>query len=148
MLSVLQIVTGLFYQQTCTIDNTTFQLHSKLTVAILLFSGFMQSLTQFFGKPIECYLNSKVDKSIFETYCWMKGTSTENERKETIQHTWYQWVIFALFFQGLVCYIPYLLWKHLEGEKMLRLIQDIPRLCTDVDTENIRYKRFEKQLYC
>ena len=33
------------------------------------------------------------------------------ENGDEIRHAWYQWVVFVLFFQAMLGYIPHFLWK-------------------------------------
>ena len=75
---------------------------------------------------------------IVSTYCWMQSTFTIVNRLQTevvgtdvaapgvvsmrkgdvVQHKYYQWVCFVLFFQGLLFYIPRYLWKMWEAGRM------------------------------
>ena len=177
MLSVFSNFKSLFHLKRCLIDNTTFRLHYQFTFAILCICSALQTLTQFFGKPIDCMVEG-VSKSVFDTYCWIHGTftlpsqltgrrgidfphpgvgpypglshqsSSEDDNLvevtaegDEIRHAWYQWVIFVLFFQALLCYLPHFLWKNLEGGRISMLLQDLPSRTLDTDGEAIQNKR-------
>lgn len=75
MLSVFASFKSLFQLKKCLIDNTTFRMHYQWTFAILCVCSLLQTLTQFFGKPIDCMVEG-VSKSVFDTYCWIHGTFT------------------------------------------------------------------------
>ena len=79
MLSIFDSVKSVLKPKRCLIDNLTFRLHYQLTFAILCFFSLMQTLTQFFGNPIECYTNDpalKDREKVLNTYCWANGTFT------------------------------------------------------------------------
>jgi len=57
------------------IDNGVFRLHYKATVIILVLSSIMLTAKQYFGDPIECFVQG-VPAGIVDTYCWVHGTYT------------------------------------------------------------------------
>ena len=59
-----------------------------------------------------------------------------------IKHAYYQWVIFALFFQALLSYFPHYLWKNLEGGKISLLLEDLPQFTLQPEGEKINRKRY------
>lgn len=44
-----------------------------------------------------------------------------------VYHSYYQWVCFVLFFQGLLSYLPKWLWNHLEGGLISSLMAGMTR---------------------
>ena len=46
----------------------------------------------------------------------------EEQHKEEVYHSFYQWVGIALFGQSFTFYIPHFLWKSCEGRKVERLV--------------------------
>lgn len=48
----------------------------------------------------------------------------QNYQEETVEHRYYQWVVFTLFLQGVMFLFPYQLWKYIEGGKVASLIPD------------------------
>lgn len=61
------------------IDNVVFKLHYKVTVTLLLTFSFFVTSKQYFGNPIECDADGKVDKEFMDTYCWIYSTFTVKE---------------------------------------------------------------------
>merc|ERR1712096_211933 len=49
------------------------------------------------------------------------------EEGDEIRHAWYQWVVFVLFFQALLCYLPHFLWKSWEGGKLSLLLRNLEK---------------------
>jgi len=47
---------------------------------------------------------------------------------DEIRHAWYQWVVFVLFFQAILFYLPHYLWKNWEGGKLSLLLQGLDQL--------------------
>ena len=76
MLSIFDSVKSVLKAKRCLIDNLTFRLHYQLTFGLLCFFSLMQTLTQFFGNPIECYTDLKDKEKVVNTYCWAQGTFT------------------------------------------------------------------------
>ena len=77
MLSIFDSVKSVLKAKRCLIDNLTFRLHYQLTFGLLCFFSLMQTLTQFFGNPIECYNKDLKDQEkVVNTYCWAHGTFT------------------------------------------------------------------------
>jgi len=65
-----------FKKKNSLIDNATFRLHYRVTFGLLVLGSLLVTLSQFFGKPIQCIASKGVSQSIFETYCWIHGTFT------------------------------------------------------------------------
>ena len=151
----------------CLIDNTTFRLHYQYTFTILCISSLLTTSKQYFGDPIDCIVNG-VPLSLFKTYCWIHGTFTLPSKLtgqefpypgvgpftssdpnlvevtkdgDEIRHAWYQWVVFVLFLQAILCYIPHFLWKHWEGGKLSLLLQNLSENTLDTDSEASKERR-------
>merc|ERR1719411_1488460 len=45
--------------------------------------------------------------------------------EEIVTHKYYQWVVFFLFLQACIFYIPRILWKHSEAGLMKTLVNDL-----------------------
>jgi len=60
---------------------------------------------------------------------------------DEIRHAWYQWVVFVLALQAIMCYIPHFLWKSWEGGQIAMLIGGLDEKLMEVDTEKTREKR-------
>jgi len=60
---------------------------------------------------------------------------------DEIRHAWYQWVVFVLFFQALLCYLPHFLWKSWEGGKLSLLLQNLNEPSIEYDPEITKDRR-------
>ena len=63
------------------------------------------------------------------------------EEGDEIRHAWYQWVVFVLFFQALLCYFPHFLWKSWEGGKLSLLLQDLDVNTLHTEPETTKARR-------
>lgn len=94
----------------------------------------------FTGDPINCISDGAVPPHVINTYCWithtfsMPGTYNKpidevghpglgNENGPKRYHSYYQWVPFMLFFQGVLFYVPHWMWKQWEEGKV-RMISE------------------------
>ena len=98
-----------------------FRLHCKVTALILFTCCVLVSVGQFFGDPIDCMVD-EIPSGVMDTYCWIHSTfsiprllvndtsahpgvgpeyiAAELEYEvERVEHKFYQWVCFTLFFQ-------------------------------------------------
>jgi len=125
------------------IDNNVFRLHYKATVMILLIGSILVTSKQYIGDPIDCMVE-KVPGGIMDTYCWIHGTFSipskwtgvqggdivypgvsagfNDEQGDHVYHKYYQWVLYVLFFQAGLFYVPRFLWKTSEGGLMRMLV--------------------------
>ena len=55
------------------IDNVVFRLHYKATFIIFVTASLFLTSRQFFGDPIDCYVEG-VQGGIMDTYCWIHST--------------------------------------------------------------------------
>jgi len=63
------------------------------------------------------------------------------EEGDEIRHAWYQWVVFVLFFQAMLCYLPHFLWKSWEGGKLSLLLQNLGENTLDTEPETTKERR-------
>lgn len=93
------------------------------------------------GDPIQCISEGSIPGHVISTYCWVTYTFTlpgehgrhvgtevaqsglGNDNQAKTFHSYYQWVPFVLFFQGVCFYVPHMIWKNWEDGKM-RMITD------------------------
>ncbi|XP_021925139.1 innexin inx3 [Zootermopsis nevadensis] len=126
------------------IDNMVFRFHYRITTAILFVCSILCTANSLIGDPINCIADNSLPGHVINTYCWITstftlphqqgkpvgthvahpgvGTYVEGEN-ETRYHSYYQWIPFMLFFQGLLFYIPHWIWKNWEEGKV-RMISD------------------------
>ena len=124
------------------INGPVFRLHNVLTAVLLFGSSLIITATQYVGSPIQCIVDGLPTHPV-NTYCWIMSTftlpnaynlevgtqvahpgvgpefSADAPKK---YHTYYQWVCFVLFFQGVACYFPKWLWDNIEGGLMKTLV--------------------------
>lgn len=123
------------------IDNMIFRAHYRITSAILFACCIIVSANNLIGDPINCLSDGGVPDAVINTYCWITYTFTlpQNNAKpvgthvahpglggdigEKRYHSYYQWVPFMLFFQGVLFYVPHWIWKHWEEGKV-RMISE------------------------
>ncbi|PNF19253.1 Innexin inx3 [Cryptotermes secundus] len=154
--SVAGFVKVRFLIDKAVIDNMVFRLHYRITSAILFVCCILCTTNSLIGDPISCIADSSLPGHVINTYCWITstftlphqqgkpvgthvahpgvGTYVEGEN-ETRYHSYYQWVPFMLFFQGLLFYVPHWIWKNWEEGKV-RMISDGMRgsmICTKDD---------------
>ena len=101
---------------------------------------FLKSLINI-GDPISC-ISDSIPAHVMNTYCWITATFSlpenfyvaagkqvqpkvahpglgiDTDPSKRLHHNYYQWVPFALFFQGLLFYLPHWLWKNWEEGKV------------------------------
>ncbi|XP_011633530.1 innexin inx3 [Pogonomyrmex barbatus] len=117
------------------IDNMAFRMHYRTTSAILFASCIIITASNLIGDPIQC-LSELPSSHVINTYCWITYTFTLPETHsqpvgthvahpglggdygEKRYHSYYQWVPFMLFFEGVLFYIPHWMWKHWEEGKI------------------------------
>lgn len=124
------------------IDNMIFRLHYRTTAAMLFLCCVIVSANNLIGDPINCITETgAVSGHVINTYCWITYTFTlpgnlakpvsthvahpglgidEGEKR---YHSYYQWVPFMLFFQGVLFYAPHWMWKQWEEGK-IRIISE------------------------
>lgn len=123
------------------IDDAAFRLHYKFTSAFFFAACVLITAFELFGRPIECVTNDVFPRmDALNTYCWTQGTFTlagessnkrpgfddfvypgvgpEHKCPNKVYHSYYQWVPFVLFLQGILFYIPHWIWKQAEGGKI------------------------------
>lgn len=123
------------------IDNMVFRAHYRITSAILFVCCIIVTANNLIGDPINCINDGGVPGHVINTFCWITYTYTlpgqlhkplehvghpglGNEHlEEKRYHSYYQWVPFMLFFQGVLFYIPHWIWKNWEEGK-IRMVSD------------------------
>ena len=125
------------------IDNQVFRLHYRFTSAVFFGACILISAFDLIGNPIDCISDDDfLRPDALNTYCWISFTFTlpglagrrtgsevahpfvGNEGSATLGsagederriHSYYQWVPFVLFLQGILFYLPHMIWKQYEN---------------------------------
>ncbi|XP_020811408.1 innexin inx3 [Drosophila serrata] len=124
------------------IDNMVFRCHYRITTAILFTCCIIVTANNLIGDPISCINDGSIPMHVINTFCWITYTFTipgqqhrqigtdvaapglgNDYGQEKRYHSYYQWVPFVLFFQGLMFYVPHWVWKNMEDGK-IRMITD------------------------
>lgn len=120
------------------IDNMVFRMHYRITSAILFLCCILVTANNLIGEPIACINDGSIPSHVLNTFCWITYTFTlpnsnphgivhpglgNDYGEEKRMHSYYQWVPFMLFFQGLLFYIPHWVWKNWEEGKV-RMISE------------------------
>lgn len=148
------------------IDNMAFRCHYRITSAILFVCCIIVTANNLIGEPISCINDGTIPIHVINTFCWItytftipgqqyKHVGTEvaahglgNEfNNETRFHSYYQWVPFMLFFQGMLFYMPHWIWKNWEDGKM-RMITEGMRgaIPAPVEERTARHSRIVEYL--
>ncbi|XP_063703617.1 innexin inx3 [Culicoides brevitarsis] len=123
------------------IDNMVFRCHYRITSAILFVCCIIVTANNLIGDPISCINDGAVPTHVINTYCWITYTFTlpglhgksigthvaqsgvGSDQGDKTYHSYYQWVPFTLFMQGILFYVPHWIWKNWESGK-IRMISD------------------------
>lgn len=131
------------------IDNMVFRCHYRITTAILFVCCIIVTANNLIGDPISCINDGSIPMHVINTFCWITYTFTipgQQHRQigtdvashglgnefgeEKRYHSYYQWVPFVLFFQGLMFYVPHWIWKNLEDGKMRMITEGLRGMVT------------------
>jgi len=135
------------------VSSLVFNLH-RLTASLLISSSILTTFRQFFGDPIHCHVDGHIPLDVFQSYCFMTATSTYTlprmvtnsshpgvsagmvnaggEEEGTVYHNYYQWVSLLLALQACICYLPWAIWKGIEGGRVGKLLAKVsPDLLTE-----------------
>lgn len=144
------------------IDNMVFRMHYRITSAILFVCCILVTANNLIGDPISCISDNGVPGHVINTYCWITytftlpgvsprlaahpglGNDTDEEKRV---HSYYQWVPFMLFFQGLLFYIPHWIWKNWEEGKVRMISEGMRGAVAGISDDRVgRQKRLVKYL--
>lgn len=105
-------------------DDFTDRLTRSYTATLLFVFSLIITSSHYVGHTIECWCPAQFTdshKRYANTICWVSNTyyvpmdhqvPLDNEPRDYINY--YQWVPFILLGQGLLCYVPRILWKFLS----------------------------------
>lgn len=126
----------------------TYIIYMASALLVTLYNNASETL----GKKINCIVEKKYDpysdstfrpfSEAVNNYCFITGTFTVQRPMNSTAfpypgvapvkpgdsvtvHTYYQWVPFVLFLQGVMFYAPHWLWKVHEGGVFKEIVQDL-----------------------
>ncbi|XP_077291282.1 innexin 3 [Arctopsyche grandis] len=144
-----------FLADKAVIDNMVFRMHYRITCAILFLCCILVTANNLIGDPISCINDGGVPNHVINTFCWITYTFTlpGNDGKHNAHpglgndymadkkvHSYYQWVPFMLFFQGILFYLPHWIWKNWEEGKV-RMISEGMRGTLVITGEDIKSRQ-------
>jgi len=124
------------------VSSLIFDLH-RFTASLLIVSSILTTSRQYFGDPIHCHVGGHIPLNVFQSYCFMTATYTlprmmtnssshpgvstgvvnaGGEEEGTVFHNYYQWVCLLLAVQASICYLPWAVWKGIEGGRVGKLL--------------------------
>lgn len=142
--SVAGFVRVRFLNDKADIDNPVFRLHYRFTSAFFFGACVLITAFDLIGSPIDCITDDAISRpEVINTYCWIQHTFTlpgrgpgssdltqaypgvrpEEANAEKRIHSYYQWVPFVLFLQGVLFYMPHWLWKQWEDGKVRNMTE-------------------------
>nr|BDV49776.1 MAG: innexin [Penaeus semisulcatus pemonivirus] len=142
------------------------KLHYRVTTPVLLSFCLLVTTNTLVGDPISCVYDSshpRLSDKVINTYCWIhttftlphgiygeEGTSpgigSHKPSDSVTYHTYYQWIPFMLFIQGLMFYIPHYIWKNWEGGRLRSIAVDLSNPIVDKDDRRKRVRQLAKYL--
>lgn len=151
--SVAGFVRVRFLHERADIDNAIFRLHYRFTSAFFFGACCLITAFDLLGSPIDCITDDAFSRpEVINTYCWIQHTFTlpgryvaspgdkttgpgdlpqaypgvgpdYEGRQDKRVHSYYQWVPFVLFFQGVLFYAPHWIWKQFEQGKVRNMTE-------------------------
>lgn len=110
-------------------DNAIFAVCTKGTSGVFLAALICVVLGSNMNGKIECNINNKtsvISAEIVNSFCYMNGTfNTDDARNydraayKFMYHYQYGWM--AFFLLAIISYVPFYLWKSLEGSRIAML---------------------------
>jgi len=110
-------------------------LSSNIYLQVICMTGATVGIaSQYFGDPISCEFQG-ISSNVAQDYCWIHGSSYIKPEYQAHMKcivdldgvesadmapdtSYYQWVTFMFAIQALIFFLPYKLWKGLEGGLM------------------------------
>ncbi|XP_040571919.2 LOW QUALITY PROTEIN: innexin inx2-like [Lepeophtheirus salmonis] len=149
------------------------RLHYRATCIIVLVMCLMVTCTEWIaGKEnlIDCLHNGPIPDNVINNYCYIMGTfsvpkhyvdddSTKgrhivetgvgpyDDQTDFVSYkSYYQWVPFVLFLQGLMFYAPHLIFKSFEGGKIRLIIAGMNQWVLSSDDRSSKEQELSKYL--
>ena len=108
-------------------DDFVDRLSHRYTTVMMVVFAIVVSTKQYVGDPINCWVPAHFTGNHEEyanSYCWIKNTywlpfdtniPKEYEKDKRHMIPYYQWVPMILLVQGLLFYLPIMVWRTLNG---------------------------------
>ncbi|KAI1730851.1 innexin domain-containing protein [Ditylenchus destructor] len=133
-------------------DDVIDRLNYYYTPMMLIIFALTLSAKQYVGQPIQCWPPAQFTgawEQYSENYCFVKNTyflplnhyiPQDLEVREQLEIGYYQWVPFVLGIQGILFYLPSLLWRILNWQSGVA-VKGIIQMCEDVGNMAIEKRK-------
>ena len=124
-------------------DDVVDRLNYYYTPMLFIVFALTLSAKQYVGQPIQCWIPAQFTgawEQYSENYCFVQNTyflplnhyiPQDIEQREEREIGYYQWVPFVLGLQGIMFYLPSLLWRILNWQSGVA-VKGIIQMCEDV----------------
>uniref|UniRef100_A0A7E4UML7 Innexin n=1 Tax=Panagrellus redivivus TaxID=6233 RepID=A0A7E4UML7_PANRE len=124
-------------------DDVIDRLNYYYTPLIFIIFALTLSAKQYVGQPIQCWIPAQFTgawEQYSENYCFVQNTywlplthyiPSDVSEREDREIGYYQWVPFVLGLQGILFYLPSVLWRILNWQSGVA-VKSIIQMCEDV----------------
>ncbi|XP_043200722.1 innexin inx2-like isoform X1 [Amphibalanus amphitrite] len=149
-------------------DSFIFRMHYRTTFVFIMACCLLVTATQYLGDKIACLVDKdSLSQKVIDTYCFISSTYTLPSTKdmqeglqvahrglgpdvpeeETVYHNYYMWVPYVLFLQALCFYVPHWLWKMMQTDKVMNVLQGLNYLIVDQEQRKKKEDTMVEYLY-
>lgn len=139
------------------IEKNIFPSFAKATVIIMVIFAIVNTLKEFFIKPMECF-NNHMQLTVLDEFCLTQSTyvdrlfplanTTEHlfdyhykdENNKVRYYAYYRWMFAALYLQAIFLATPYLFWKIYQRINVGKLINVFPSERKYCENNYAKYK--------
>ncbi|KAK0425045.1 hypothetical protein QR680_009002 [Steinernema hermaphroditum] len=131
-------------------DDVVDRLNYYYTPMLLVIFALTLSAKQYVGQPIQCWIPAQFTgawEQYSENYCFVQNTyflplthyiPRDVQQREDREIGYYQWVPFILGLQGILFFLPSLIWRLLNWQSGIA-VKGIVQMCQDVG--NMQYEK-------
>uniref|UniRef100_A0A914EMS8 Innexin n=1 Tax=Acrobeloides nanus TaxID=290746 RepID=A0A914EMS8_9BILA len=133
-------------------DDVVDRLNYYYTPMLLVIFALTLSAKQYVGQPIQCWIPAQFTgawEQYSENYCFVQNTyflplthyiPNDIQEREDREIGYYQWVPFVLGLQGILFYLPSLIWRILNWQSGVA-VKGIVQMCQDVGNMNVEKRK-------
>uniref|UniRef100_A0A914HI00 Innexin n=1 Tax=Globodera rostochiensis TaxID=31243 RepID=A0A914HI00_GLORO len=133
-------------------DDIVDRLNYYYTPMLFIVFALTLSAKQYVGQPIQCWIPAQFTgawEQYSENYCFVQNTyflplnhyiPQDIEQREEKEIGYYQWVPFVLGLQGILFYLPSLVWRIFNWQSGVA-VKGIIQMCEDVGNMQVDKRR-------